>query len=295
MRVTSMMQGTQLLRNIRNNNSGITDLQNKLATGQRIHRPGDDPIGIGYLMRYNSELNRNEQFLENARTAMAYLDVMDSLMQQISDVLYRAQRLAQQGGTGTTTEDARLHIAAEVKHLKEQLVNIGNSNFNGRYLFNGQKTDQPPYTLDNAANDTTDRGVFYLNVSPNTSVPVSITGELIFGEAGDALNAFKVMDDLIAALENNDQDAILQAMGNIDICSDRLNTQWAEIGARRNRFELVENRILDSQVSLEKLKSETGDVDMADAIIRLQLKENVLQASLAIGARIMQVSLIDYI
>lgn len=295
MRVTGMMQNTQLLKNLRNNNSGITDWQNKLGTGQRIHRPGDDPVGIGYLMRYNSELNRSNEFLENARTGMSYLDTMDALMQQISDVLKRAQRLAQQGGTGTTTEEARKHIAAEVKHLKEQLVQIGNSSFNGRYLFNGQKTDQPPYTVANAANETTDPGVYYLNVSPSVSVPVSITGEKIFGEAGDPLNTFQVMDDLIAALESNDQDAILAAMGNIDHCADRLNISWAEIGARKNRFELVESRILDNQISLEKLRSETGDVDMADAIVRLQLKENVLQASLAIGARVMQVSLIDYL
>lgn len=295
MRVTGMMQNTQLLKNLHNNNRGITDWQNKLGTGQRIHRPGDDPVGIGYLMRYNSELNRSDEFLENARLGMAYLDTMDALMQQVSDVLYRAQRLAQQGGTGTTTEDAREHIAAEVKHLKEQLVQIGNSSFNGRYLFNGQKTDQPPYTVANAANETTDRGVYYLSVSPSVSVPVSVTGEEIFGDAGDPLNAFRVLDNLISGLENNDQDQILAAMADIDACSDRLNTVWAEVGARRNRFELVENRILDNKVSLEKLKSETGDVDMADAIVRLQLKENVLQASLAIGARVMQVSLIDYL
>ena len=91
MRVTSMMQNTQLLRNIRNNNSGIIDWQNKLATGQRIHRPGDDPVGIGYLMRYNSELNRTNEFLENAKTGLGYLKTMDELMQQSSDVLKRPE------------------------------------------------------------------------------------------------------------------------------------------------------------------------------------------------------------
>lgn len=295
MRVTGMMQNIQLLKNLRNNNSGITDWQNKLATGRRIHKPGDDPVGVGYLMRYNSELNRTNEFLENARTGLGFLETMDELMQQSSDVLKRAKILVQQGATGTTPPDARKHMAAEMRQLKEQLVMIGNSSFSGRYLFNGQKTDQPPYTVANAANESTDRGVYYLNVSASVSVPVSITGEQIYGDAGSASNAFRVLDNIISHLENDEPDELLNDMVLIDQVSDRINNVWAEIGARTNRFELVENRILDQINSLKELRSKTGDVDMAEALINLQQRENVLQASLAIGARVMQVSLVDFI
>lgn len=296
MRVTSMMQNTQFLSNLRHTSSGIIDWQNKLATGQRIHRPGDDPVGIGYLMRYNSELNRTNEFLENTKTGLGYLKTMDELMQQVSDVLKRTRVLVQQAATGTLPADNRAHIAKEVRQLKEQLVMIGNSTFSGRYLFNGQKTDQMPYPDSlNAATTETDAGVFYLNVSTSVSVPVSITGELIFGEAGSAENMFKVMDDIILHMENNQPDELRNDMNLIDINADRVNSNWAEIGARTNRFELVESRIEDQIVSLKELRSKTGDVDMAEALIELQQRENVLQASLAVGARIMQVSLVDFL
>lgn len=295
MRVTSMMQNTQLLRNIRNNNSGIIDWQNKLATGQRIHRPGDDPVGIGYLMRYNSELNRANEFLENANTGLGYLKTMDELMQQTSDVLKRARVLVQQASTGTMPEDGRKQIALEIQQLKEQLIMIGNSTFAGRYLFNGQKTDQPPYSKTQPHLDQTDPGVIYLNVGPSVSVPVSLTGEQVFGAAGAADNVFQVFDDIITHLNNNQPDQLLNDLAKIDLCSDRINNNWAEIGARTNRFELVISRIEDQIVSLKELRSETGDVDMAEALIELVQKENVLQASLAIGARIMQVSLVDFL
>lgn len=295
MRVTSMMQNTQLLRNIRNNNSGIIDWQNKLATGQRIHRPGDDPVGIGYLMRYNSELNRTNEFLENAKTGLGYLKTMDELMQQSSDVLKRARVLVQQAANGTMPEDGREQIALEIAQLKEQLIMIGNSTFAGRYLFNGQKTDQPPYSKTQPHLDQTDPGVIYLNVGPSISVPVSLTGEQVFGEAGTDDNVFKIFDDIIAHLNNNQPDQLLNDLAKIDLCSDRINNNWAEIGARTNRFELVESRIEDQIVSLKELRSETGDVDMAEALIELMQKENVLQASLAVGSRIMQVSLVDFL
>lgn len=295
MRVTGMMQNTQLLQNLRNNNRGIIDWQNKLATGERIHRPGDDPVGIGYLMRYNSELNRTNEFLENTKTGLGYLNTMDELMQQTSDVLKRARVLVQQASSDTVPEENRKQIALEVIQLKEQLVMIGNSTFAGRYLFNGQKTDQPPYSLTTPHLDTTDPGVIYLNVSPNVSVPVSLTGEQVFGEAGASDNVFTVFDEIIAHMNNNQPDLLLDDLAKIDACADRINDCWAEIGARTNRFELVESRIEDQIVSLKELRSKTGDVDMAEALIELQQRENVLQASLAIGARIMQVSLVDFL
>ncbi|QMV41681.1 flagellar hook-associated protein FlgL [Cohnella cholangitidis] len=295
MRVTSMMKTTQLLGNLRNMNSEINDWQNKLATGQKIHRPGDDPVGIGYQMRYDTELSRSEEFLENSRTGGGILKTMDSLMQQTNDVLKRAKIITQQASTGTVPADARATIAAEMKQLKEQLVLIGNSSYNGRYLFNGQKTDQAPYTAANAANDTTDTGVYFLNVSPSVSVPVSLTGEEIFGAAGDPDNTFQILEDTIAHLEANDQTALLADMDRFDIGADRISKMWAEIGARTNRFELVENRILDQQVSLKELRGKVADVDMPDAIMQLKIQENVLQAALSTGARISQLSLIDFI
>jgi flagellar hook-associated protein 3 FlgL len=84
-------------------------------------------------------------------------------------------------------------------------------------------------------------------------------------------------------------------LSGIDMAADRLSVNLAEVGARTNRFELVENRLLDEKNGLKELRGQVADVDMADAIIQLQTRENILQASLATGARIMQVSLIDYI
>jgi flagellar hook-associated protein 3 FlgL len=295
MRVTNMMKATQLLGNLRYMNTNIQDLQNKLATGKRIHKPADDPVGVGYLMRYDTELSRNEEYLENVRTGIGILNTMDQLMQQANDVIKRAKLLAQQAANGTIPEDIRKATAAEMKQLREQLVLIGNSSYSGRYLFNGQKMDQPPYTSANAANDRTDRGMFYLNAGPSASVPVSITGEDIFGEAGSADNTFKIFDDVIAALESNDQDALINSLDRFDIGADRIAKAWAEIGARTNRFELMENRILDEHVTLEALKGKVSGVDMAEAIIQLKIQENTLQAALATGARINQLSLIDFI
>ncbi|MBU5440982.1 flagellar hook-associated protein FlgL [Paenibacillus sp. MSJ-34] len=300
MRVTGQMQNIQLLRNLRNINADLLDKNNKLSTGQRINRPGDDPVGIGYQMRYDTELLRSNEFMENVKTGSGMLRTMDSLMQQATDVLKRARVLVQQGSTGTVTDEARKIIAAEMTQLKEQMVMIGNSSYNGRFLFNGQKTDQPPYTVNGAAGETTDSGVYFLNVSPSVTVPVSITGEVIFGAADSAANpnpnnTFKVLDDIISHLNNNEQDLLADDIARIDAAVDHIAVSWSEIGARMNRFELMENRIMDETVNLKELRAKVADVDIPQAVTDLKMKETVLQAALSTGARIMQTTLIDFI
>jgi flagellar hook-associated protein 3 FlgL len=289
-----MMQNLQLLKNLRNINASLTTGQQQLATGQKISKPSDDPIGVGYQMRYDTDLARSEEFLLNVQTGTEILKTMDSLFQQASDVLKRARTLTLQAVNGTYDAQQRQTISAEIKQLKEQMVTIGNSTYNGRYLFNGQKTDQAPYTVAGAAGETTDPGLFYLNVSPSVKVPVSITGEVVFG-AANTDNVFQVLDDLANALDTNNVTGITAALDKIDDSADRLSISWAEVGARMNRFALMEERILDDQVSLKEQRANVADVDVAAAITELKSKETVLQAALSTGARIMQTSLVDFL
>lgn len=295
MRVTGMMQNTQLLKNLRNTNRGIVDGLNKLTTGQRIHRPGDDPVGIGYQMRYTTELARNEDYLANAKTGYGWLSQTDSVLQQAQSILQRLNTLTNQAANGTITSEVREHIRLEVLQLREQMVVVGNSTYDGRHIFNGQKTDSKPYSSNNAANDETDRGVYFLNVSSSVQVAVSIPGEQVFGEAGAANNVFKLFDDIAQHLQNDDQAALSGSLNNISTAIEHISLNLAETGARMNRFELIENRIEDEKLSLTKLRSSVADVDMAEAIIQMQLQQNVLQASLSVGARISQMSMIDFI
>jgi len=301
MRITSMMQNTQLLRNLRNNNSNILDWQNKLSTGQKISKPSDDPVGIGYQMRYTTDLARNEQYLSNAKTGYGWLSQTDSVLQQAQSVLQRLNTITNQAANGTITPDVREQIRLEVLQQREQMVSIGNSTYDGRHIFNGQKTDVKPYDPASASEDHTDMGVYYLNVSPSVQVAVSLPGEQVFGQPYDPVkgtgqdNIFKLFDDIAQQLADNDQTALSGSLSNIGSTIDRISLNLAEVGARMNRFELIENRIADEKVSLTTLKSSVADVDMADAIIQLQLQQNVLQASLSVGARVMQTSLLDYI
>lgn len=300
MRVTQKMLNTQLLRNLSNNLGRMEKLQNQMSTGKKINIPSDDPVGISFSLRYRSDLAANEQYQENVDAALSWLEYTDSMMGQIGDVMQRARELAVQGANGTNPDTASEVIAKEISQLQDQLVQIGNSKFNGKYVFNGQMTDVQPFSSDGAALNRTDNGAIRYEVGEGMVIPINLTGSEVFGEAGtDAspnnTNMFQIMQDLKAALETGNQGEVSNILGRIDERMEIFLKARAEVGARVNRIELAGNRLQDISINLQTLISKTEDADMAETITNLKMQENVYQASLSAGARIIQPSLVDFI
>jgi flagellar hook-associated protein 3 len=145
-RVTQSMMSTQLLRNLNNNLSNMNKYQDQIATGRQINKPSDDPVGLSYAMRYRSDITANEQFEENIDSSLSWLEFTDTLMEQGNNVLQRIREISVQAANGSNPDTAMEAVRAEIMQLSDQLVTIGNSQFNGKYVFNGQLTDQAPYS-----------------------------------------------------------------------------------------------------------------------------------------------------
>lgn len=293
-RVTQNMLSTQLLRNLNTNMSRMEHQLNQLSTTKKINKPSDDPVGITYSLRYRSELAANDQYQRNIDSTLSYIDFTDTLMDQAGEVMHRANTLAVRASNGTNPPSAMEAIAIELRELKQQLVDIGNSQLNGKYVFNGQKTDIPPYNEATAATDVTDPHYIYFEVGAGIQIPTNITGNEVFGPA-DGDNAFAILDDLIMMVENNDHAAVSGTLGRIDAQQEAFLGARSEIGAKRNRTELVEGRLRDIGINIVALQSKTEDVDMAELITQLTISESVYQSSLSAGARIVKPSLLDFL
>jgi flagellar hook-associated protein 3 FlgL len=296
MRVTQQMLNNNMLSSLRNNMSRLDKVQKQLNTGKMINKPSDDPVGLGYSMRYRSELAANEQYQRNLDSAVSWLDFGDTTVGQSVDVLQRARELAVQGANGSNPQEALNNIAAEVEELTEQLRGIANSKFNGKYVFNGQRTDQPPYPDANSYQTASfDQGSISFELSRGVTIDVNLHAGEIFGEAGEVDNAFEALNSLSTSLRNGDQAGTDQALGKLDNRLDKVLESWADLGARSNRVELIENRLIDGNTNIQSLLSKTEDADMAAVITNLKTEENVYQASLSAGARIIRPSLVDFL
>jgi len=299
LRVTPGMMHLQLTRNLNRTLTEMTKLQEQMTTGRKINRASDDPVGITYSLRYRSELQANEQYQKNIDMALSWLDFNDTVLQQAQDVLKRLKELAVQGANGTNPDVALDNIADEVEQLKDQMIDIANSTLNGKYVFNGEQTNVKPYDTSAPSFDPstvqTDTGAIYYMVGVGVKLQINLSGSDVFGRPGENDNVFKVFDRIISALRNGNHQGVADEISNIESRMDKILNQQAEIGARVNRVELMQNRLKDLELNLTDLQSKTEDVDFEKLIIDAKINENIYQASLSVGARIITPSLVDFL
>ncbi|MBJ6361928.1 flagellar hook-associated protein FlgL [Paenibacillus sp. GCM10012307] len=308
-RVTQSMLNNQLLRNVSSNLNKMNTLQNQLSTGKKINAPSDDPVGLTFAMRYRNELSSNSQYISNVDSALSFINYTDTALGQIGDVAQRARELMVQG-SNTQPDTAYSAIRLELSELYNQLAEIGNSKFNGKYAFNGEQTTAQPYpklSMDDTSTEakayevTTDLGQVRLELSPSMTLAVNVPGSEIFGEAvtpaneTDNDNLFYVLKQACDALDSGRPEQVSGLLAKLDSRINTILEKRSEIGARMNRVELIQGRLGDIEQNLTELQSKTEDADMAYVITNLQMEENVYQASLSTGARLIQPSLIDFL
>ncbi|MEI7025666.1 flagellar hook-associated protein FlgL [Paenibacillus sp. y28] len=294
-RVTQGMIHTQLLSNLYANTNRLSENQNIAATGKKLNKPADDPVGITYALRYRSDLSMNTQYQKNVDAAASYLEHTDTVLGQFDEIIQRAKELTVQGVSGSNPQTALDAIAQELGQIYEQAVTLANSQFNGKYIFNGQLTDQRPYTSDTAASDLTDTQQTQFQLGAGISIPINLTGNEVLGKPTDGDNLFAVLKGLKDAFEGGLQTTASDLMEQLDGRYDKILNSRAELGARSNRVELIQGRLTDLTENLTALDSKVEDADMAETIMKLQQDQNVYQASLSVGAKIIQSSLLDYL
>lgn len=145
---------------INGNLSRMNKYQTQLATGKKISVPSDDPIIAAKALKLRTDVAEVEQFKRNSNDANSWMNVTESSMGMVVDVLQRARELAVQAANGTMTIDDRDKVRKEVEQLKDQIIHISNATYAGRYVFSGYTTDSPlmnadgTYKVSVASNET---------------------------------------------------------------------------------------------------------------------------------------------
>ncbi|WP_054025399.1 flagellar hook-associated protein FlgL [Bacillus sp. FJAT-28004] len=319
-RVTQSMMNTQLLRNISNNMGRMNTLQNQLSTGMKINKPSDDPVGITFALRYRSELDSNDQYSKNVSSSLSMLEYTDTSIGQAGEIMQRVRELLVKGATGTNEQTSLDAIKVEMSQLYNQMVEIGNSQFNGKQVFNGELTGEKPYptmgvdgTVDLIADPpllkayqvSSDNGSIKYELSAGMKLGVNITGNEVFGngispnatqaeiESND--NVFLLLQRAYDMLGSADQKGVSALIGQVDSRMNTMLTKRAEVGAKVNRVDIVQNRLADIEINLKTVQAKTEDADMSEVITNMKTEENVYQASLSVGAQLIRPSLVDFL
>jgi flagellar hook-associated protein 3 FlgL len=292
MRITHRMVADTTVRNLRNNLNRLEELHSSITTGKAISRPSDDPVGVARTLTYTSDLAAGEAFLRTIDSSMSWMSATDDALTEAGDLLQRARELAVQGANGALTPDDMQAIGAEVDNILQQLVVNGNASLRGQRLFAGEQVDSDPFaasgTLPGYAY-TGDTGTMRREYDVNAYLTINTPGEATFGPAITAL--FNLRDHLNAG----DNVAVSGDITAIDGAIDAVLSARAEVGAKMNRLEAAEGRQSLLQVNLEELRSKSEDTDMVEAISKFSIQETVYKASLEVGGKAIQPSLLDFL
>ncbi|MBH1942463.1 flagellar hook-associated protein FlgL [Mobilitalea sibirica] len=144
MRITNKMMTNNMLSNINKNKYNMTALEQQYSTGKKIQRPSDDPIITVRALKLRTNLSELEQYYEkNIPDAMSWMEVTESALRTVNDILRQINTYCVQGSSDTLTANDRAAIVQNLEQMKAQIYQEGNTNYAGRYVFTGYKTDSP--------------------------------------------------------------------------------------------------------------------------------------------------------
>ncbi|WP_031518045.1 flagellar hook-associated protein FlgL [Desulfofalx alkaliphila] len=325
MRITNTYFANQVLRGIQGNLGKLARSQEQLATGKRILRLSDDPKVMSEFMKIKSTMSYNEQYKRNIDDGLSYLEMGDTSMGTIVDVLAKANEYTIQAANDTYNAEQRQVIAEQIDKLIDQVVDLANSTVGGKYIYAGTKNDYPPFKREGdkiiylgntdqikreVAAATSYRidapGITYDPSDPDG--PVGVFGEAIdFDEddgsyvvydpdadpKGDGI--FEVLFALRDRLNADDSDGLQDSIGELQQVSDHILRHRVAVGARFQHFESLKIQLMDQDVNLAQSLDNVEAADMARLSIEYSQYQLSYNASLAVGANIMQTSLLDFL
>lgn len=287
-RVTNqtMLQGAQ--RSLQHNLARLSELQEKASSQKAISRPSDDPAAAGEALRVRGEIRANEQYARNIANGEGWLDQLDNANVASKRALDRVNDLTLQGSNSSLPPAAREALALDVESLRSELAGQANATYAGRFLFagntDGSEALRPDLTFE--AGGTVER-----RVGPGQSVRVDANGADVFGSG--PTSAFALLDTIAADLRAGRDVSV-----HLAPLQDRnkvLTAEHSEIGTHHARLLEAKDTVADASLALEGERATVEDIDLASVILDLKLQETAYQSALAVSARVLQPSLMDFL
>ena len=226
MRVTSTSI-QNMVGNISSQQSQLYELYNKINSGQKYTNISDNPIDAADIVRLNKQLSEIGAYSRNVQNATTQINAQDEAFSTIVDKLQRINDLAIQAANSASGEDGFKACKAEIEELKKTIVNLANTQYDGKYIFAGTNVTTKPFELADdgtityhgtPANNTAGYER-YLEISDGVKVELNSSGDSIFGtydpnDPNKSSGLFKVLGDLEAALNTDpmDNDAVREQL-----------------------------------------------------------------------------------
>lgn len=259
MRVNTNMNALLANNNMSKNTALAGSSMEKISSGLRITKAGDDAAGLAISEKMRSQIRGLDQAGRNVQDGISLIQTAEGAMEEVGNILHRMRELTVQAGNDTNDDAEREKIAGELAQLTSEIDRIAESTqFNGKDL-TATKTD------------------VILQVGANKDQTLTVT-----------IESMKVADlglDDVADIDITDSTKANETLEKIDTAIGNVTTARAALGATQNRLEYTQNNLTSSSENLTAAESRIRDVDVAKEMVNLSKLNILSQASQAMVAQ----------
>lgn len=262
---------------------GLTDLNNqknmeKLSSGMKINRAGDDASGLAVSEKMRSQIRGLNQASTNAKNGISFIQTTEGYLQETEDIIQRIRELAVQSSNGIYTDEERMQIQVEVSSLIAEVDRIAScAQFNGMNMLTGR------FARPTGENSVT--ASMWLHIGANMDQRTQV---YIGTMSATALGLRAVGTEEIMTLESPDE--ANRAIGTLDEAIKKINKQRADLGAYQNRLEKTVVGLDIGAENLQASESRIRDTDMAKEMVDFTKNQVLSQAGTAMLAQANQSS-----
>jgi len=269
----------------------------ELGTGRRVNLPSDDPAAFASDIQNQAEQSQVDQYLQNTTSLEGLFQTADSTLSSVVTSLNQAISLGTEGANGTMSLSDQQALAQQVQAIQAQMVQLGNTSYQGSFIFAGTATSTRPFVLDSSqasgvdynGNDNTNS----VQIADGRTMQINVPGSQIF--LGSGGNVMQSLQQLVTALNNGDTAAIGTATSAVSTALSYVSQQRVFYGSAVQALTSNQAFLQQEQVNLQSQETSLVGADMAQAATELTQATTAHNAALAALAKVIPNSLLDYL
>jgi flagellin len=244
----------------------------KLSSGLRINRAGDDASGLAVSEKLRSQIRGLNQAERNIENAVSFIQTTEGYLAETTDIMHRIRELAVQSANGIYSDEDRMQIQVEVSQLVDEVNRIAShAQFNGMNMLTGAFANP-------ARGGVVPRQMYFqvgANMDQRKQVFIGTMTAQALGLVGGGGGSISI----------STPDKANQAIGMVDTALTRVSRQRADLGAYQNRFEMAAKGVAVAAENMQAAESQIRDTDMASQMVDYVKNQILMQSSTAMLAQ----------
>jgi flagellin len=255
------------------NNWAINKDIEKLSSGMRINRAGDDASGLAVSEKMRSQIRGMRRAAQNAEDGISFVQTTEGYLQETQDILQRIRELAVQSSNGIYTEEDRMQIMVEVSQLVDEVDRIAShAQFNGMNMITGR------FARPTGENTPTGSMWFHIGANMDQRVQVFIGTMTAVGLGMKQLST----GDIVSIQTPEEAN---RTIGVVDQALTQVSKQRADLGAYQTRLEYATKGLMSGYENMQASESRIRDTDIAEQMVDFTKNQILIQTGTAMLAQ----------